>query len=123
PGTADVREDGAADAGEAERIPVGKVSLLDGEEQARVARLVAKRVTSQAAVPSQLDRVFEVQLVAELAVEGHEEQPLARDLVVVACVELHDGVLPRTIVHTATRLSPQQEGLAIDVPEPPAGFQ
>ena len=56
-GTADIEEYCATDARESKRVPVGEISLFDGQERATIARLVSQRVATQAAVAASAQSV------------------------------------------------------------------
>ncbi len=59
-----VVEHRAAHAEQAERVPVGEVTLLEREERACVAILIAQRVATQPVVATEQDLVIKVEIPA-----------------------------------------------------------
>src|SRR5882762_486011 len=74
PRAAHVEEHRAANAKQAERIPVGVDALLESEQRTPVSTLVAQRVAAQAVVPAQLQKVGNIGVPDDIAGNACEEE-------------------------------------------------
>src|SRR5206468_858097 len=84
PGLAGVEEGRGAQMDQVEDLAVAVEALLQGQEDAAVARLVAQRIAAQAAVAAEEELVLAVQAVGEVGAERGVEDLRAEVAQVVA---------------------------------------
>src|ERR1700674_3675977 len=84
PGAAGIEEHRGAEGGEVEVFAAAVEALLEAEQEAPVAGLVAQRVAAQAVVAAEQELVLEVEVLGQVADGLDDEQAIAEGPHVVA---------------------------------------
>ena len=114
-GRADIGEHCAADVDQPERVPVAEETLLDGEQPAALAALVAQRITAQPVVAAEQHLTVGAELMADRDRERGEGQPPLGVAPVVARLGFEQQVAELPVLVTAVERGVHQQGV---VPAP-----
>ena len=103
PGAAHVEERRRADVEQPERVPLRVVALLERQQRARRAGLVAQRITAQAVVAAEQQLRLFVEVLGDRARDRGVELAVLRGWPVEAALGTHDAILHGTVLDPARR--------------------